>query len=77
MYANDKGLRSLSLPVERAGKDEVIIDAELVQAICKIPLIDQTTCFVDDDECEDHPSHNPLATPMIKDEDIPYMTARR
>jgi hypothetical protein len=38
-----------------ACEHEVVIDAELIQSIGKVSLIDEPASLIDDDQCEDNP----------------------
>lgn len=44
------------LPVKGTGEDEVVVAAEFVQTVLdEVSLVDQSTSFVDYDQCEDNP----------------------
>ncbi len=49
-------------PVKGSGQDEVVVDAQLVQTVREIFLVDQTAGFVDYDERVDDPEIKRLLT---------------
>ena len=45
----------VGLPVKSTSEDEIIVCADLVQAVLEVLVVDQAAGLVDDDECEDGP----------------------
>ena len=43
------------VPVEGAGKDEVVVYGEFVEAFVEVALVDEAAGFVDDDQGVDDP----------------------
>lgn len=58
----DGGRRWVVVPMECACEDEVVVDAQLIEALRKITLEYQTASLIDDDECKDDPIPFPSAS---------------
>ena len=44
------GLDWIWLPVKCSGQDQVVVHGEFVEAVVEVPLVDETSGFVDYDE---------------------------
>lgn len=50
------GIYHTYLPVKGAGEHEIIVDAQLIQSLVEISLVDEPAGAVDDDERKHHPT---------------------